>query len=174
LYTFLISPMRATGPPPHHQHWFDHSNNVGKAYKLWSCSLYRLLRPRVTSSLFKYKYSPQHRTLFSDTLDLSSCLNVRDQISQPYETTGKIIVLYILMFKFLEWKREDKRLWTEWYQSPSPPPTSLFWYSKNNGRSVDQKATASKGDRAEYCQPPNVGTQYRKGPCNGGTMTLII
>jgi hypothetical protein len=27
---------------------------------------------------------------------------VRDQVSHPYKTTGKIIVLYILIFVFLE------------------------------------------------------------------------
>ena len=33
---------------------------------------------------------------------LQSPLNVRDHASQPYSTTGSIIVLYILIFKFLE------------------------------------------------------------------------
>jgi polysaccharide pyruvyl transferase WcaK-like protein len=31
-------------------------------------------------------------TLFSNTLSLCSPLNVRDQVSHPYRTTGKIIV----------------------------------------------------------------------------------
>jgi hypothetical protein len=30
-------------------------------------------------------------TLFSNTLNLCSSLNIRDQVSQPYRTTGKII-----------------------------------------------------------------------------------
>ena len=29
-------------------------------------------------------------------------LNVRDHVSQPYSTTGNIIVLYVLIFKFSE------------------------------------------------------------------------
>ena len=36
-------------------------------------------------------------TLFSNTLSLRSCLNVSDQVSHPYKTTRKIIVLYILI-----------------------------------------------------------------------------
>jgi hypothetical protein len=33
---------------------------------------------------------------------------VRDQVSYPYKTTGKIIVLYILMFIYLVSKLEGK------------------------------------------------------------------
>jgi hypothetical protein len=56
-------------------------------------------------------------TLFSNTLSLRSSLNVGDQFSHPYKTTGKILVLYILIFKFLDRKLEDKRFCTKWYQS---------------------------------------------------------
>jgi hypothetical protein len=41
-------------------------------------------------------------TLFSNTFILRSSLNVSDQASHPYKTTGKIIVLYMLSFKFLD------------------------------------------------------------------------
>jgi hypothetical protein len=46
----------------------------------------------VTSSLF----GPYIllRTLFSNTLSLCSSLNARDQVLHPYETTGRIMVLY--------------------------------------------------------------------------------
>jgi hypothetical protein len=44
---------------------------------------------------FRSKYSPQH--LFSNTINLCSSLSVRDQVSNPYRTTGKIMILYILI-----------------------------------------------------------------------------
>jgi len=37
-------------------------------------------------------------------------LSVRVHISRPYKTTGKIMVLYNLICKFLEMRREGKRL----------------------------------------------------------------
>jgi hypothetical protein len=45
-------------------------------------------------------------TLFSKTLSRHSSLNISDQVSHPYKTTGKIIVLYILIFTFLDNKLE--------------------------------------------------------------------
>jgi hypothetical protein len=46
--------------------------------------------------------SPPH--LFSYTLNVLGCssLNVRDQVSQPYKTTRKIMVLYILILTFVD------------------------------------------------------------------------
>ena len=48
-------------------------------------------------------------TLFSNNLSLRSSLYVNDQVSHPYKTTSKFIILYILMFKFLDSKLEDKK-----------------------------------------------------------------
>ena len=47
-------------------------------------------------------------TLFSNTLNLCSVLKVRYQVSQSYNTTGSIIVLYALTFNFLESRWDDK------------------------------------------------------------------
>jgi hypothetical protein len=66
----------------------------------------------VTSSLFGPNILLS--TLFSNTLSLCSSLNVRDKVSHPYRTTGKMIVLYILMFTFFDSSPEDRRFWTEW------------------------------------------------------------
>jgi hypothetical protein len=54
------------------------------------------------------KYSPQH-PVFKHP-NLCSSLNVRDQVSHPYRTTGKIIIFHILIFKFFDSSREDKVL----------------------------------------------------------------
>jgi hypothetical protein len=55
----------------------------GEVYKLWSTSLCILLQPSVTASL-----GPNIllSTLFSNSLNLCSSLNMRDQVSHPYKT----------------------------------------------------------------------------------------
>jgi hypothetical protein len=48
------------------------------------------------------------RKLFSNTLRLCFSLRVKHQILHPYGTTGKIIVLYILIFTYLYSRREER------------------------------------------------------------------
>jgi hypothetical protein len=50
--------------------------------------------------------------LFSNMLKLCSSLNVRDQVSHPYKTTGKVIVLctLILCFQIAARKAKDSEL----------------------------------------------------------------
>jgi hypothetical protein len=62
---------------------------LGKGYKSRSSSLCSFLQPPITSVLFGPNILLS--TLFSDILSLRSSLNVRDQVSHPYRTTGKII-----------------------------------------------------------------------------------
>jgi hypothetical protein len=63
---------------------------LGEEYKLWSSSLCSFLQSPVISSLFGLNILVN--TLFSNTLSLRSSLNVRDQVSHPYRTRGKIII----------------------------------------------------------------------------------
>jgi hypothetical protein len=41
-------------------------------------------------------------TMFSNTFSFLSARNVSDEVSHPYKTTGKIQILYILIFKLLD------------------------------------------------------------------------
>ena len=66
-------------------------------------------------------------TLFSNTLRMRYSLSVSDQVSHPYQTTRNVIVLYILVFKFLESKMEDKIFYTERQQAL--PEFNLFLIS---------------------------------------------
>ena len=61
----------------------------------------------VTSSLLGPNI--HHTTMFSNTLSFLSSRNVNDQVSHPYKTIGKILVLYISIFKFLDSNLEDKK-----------------------------------------------------------------
>ena len=47
-------------------------------------------------------------TLFWGTLSLRQSLNVSDQVSHPYKTKGKLILLYILICISLNSKLEDE------------------------------------------------------------------
>ena len=98
---------------PSYSSWFFFQpNNIWWGYISLSSSLCSVLHSSITSSLLHLNILLN--TLFSDTLNLCSSLNVSDQVSHPYKTTGKIIVLYILIFKCLDSEVEDKRFCTEW------------------------------------------------------------
>jgi len=96
---------------PCHFSRFPHPNNIGEECKSLSSSLSRVLYSPVTSSLSDPNILLN--TLFSNTLTLPFSLRLNDHVLHPYKTTGKVIVLDILFFIFLDGKLEDKRLFTE-------------------------------------------------------------
>jgi hypothetical protein len=77
-------------------------------YHIWSSSLCNFLHSPLTSSLLGPNIVL--RTLFSSPLSLCSFLHVRDHVSHPFETTARIMVLYMLTFTFLDSRRDDRRL----------------------------------------------------------------
>jgi phosphate starvation-inducible membrane PsiE len=72
---------------------------LDEVYRSLSSSLCNFLHSPLTSSLLGPNIFLN--TLFSNTLSLCSSLNVSDQVSHPYKTMGKIIVLYILMMMMM-------------------------------------------------------------------------
>ena len=84
----------------------------GEQDRSLSSSLFSSLHSPVTSSLLSTNILLS--TLLSNTLNLRSSLNVSDQVSHPYKTTGKIIFACIFIFKFLDSKLENKRFCTKW------------------------------------------------------------
>jgi len=111
LYTPLSSTIRATCPAHLILLDFITRTTLGEKYKSFSSSLCNLLHSPVTPSLLGPNILLN--TLFSNTLSFLSSRNVNDQVSHPYKTIGKIIVLYIFIFTFLDSNLEDKRFYTE-------------------------------------------------------------
>ena len=109
----IILPSTSGSPQwcPSHFLGFTTRTILGKEQRSLSSSLCNFLHSPFTSSLL----GPNTllNTLFSNTLSLRSSLNVSDQFSHPYRTSGKITVLFILIFRFLDSKLEDKRFCTE-------------------------------------------------------------
>ena len=99
IHTFS-SPIRATCPAHLILLHFITRTILGEEYKSFSSSLCNPLHSPVTSSLLGPNILLN--TMFSNTFSFLSSRNVSDQASHPDKTIGKIIVLYILIFKFLD------------------------------------------------------------------------
>jgi hypothetical protein len=106
-YMHFSLPYPCYMPCPSHPPW------LGKKFKLWSSSLCNFPQPPVTSSPFGPNILVS--TLFSNTISLCSYLNVRDQVLHPYRTTGKIIVLVLILT--FRWQMRRQSFWTEWQQA---------------------------------------------------------
>ena len=110
LYTPVLSTIHAACPA--HLILFDFITRTkfGEEYRSLSPSFYSFLHSPVTSSLLGPNILLS--ALFSNTLSLCSSLNVSDQVSHPYKT-GRIIVLYVLIFNFLYRNLKDKQFCIE-------------------------------------------------------------
>ena len=84
-------------------------------YIRWSVQTMKFLIAESSPLPFRILLGPniRLRILFSNNLSMRSLFNVREYVLQPYHTTGNIILLYILIFKFLERSWEDKRVWND-------------------------------------------------------------
>jgi hypothetical protein len=73
-----------------------------------SASHYGTFSSRLSSASIWGQNTP-FGILFSNTLSLGSSLDVRDQIAHPYQTTGRIIVMYVNPYIVTQ-QRQDERL----------------------------------------------------------------
>jgi len=104
LYAPTLSPIHAIRPAHHILLKFifcDYTLNSSLCTFLYSLLTLSLLGPNILLG-----------TQFSDTLSQCSSLDMSNH-SHPHKTTGKIIILYILNFIFLDSKLEDKGICTQ-------------------------------------------------------------
>jgi hypothetical protein len=92
--------------------WFDYTKNI-----LWWVQVMKFLLMQCSPLScclvpLRHKYPSQHPILEHPQSLFS--LSVKDQVSHPYKTTGKIILLYTLIFVFLDSNLEERRFCTEW------------------------------------------------------------
>jgi hypothetical protein len=71
----------------------------GEQYRSWSSTLWSFLHSPVTSSLLGQNVPLN--ILLSKTLSLRYSLNISDQVSHPYKTTGNTF-LHMLIFYIFE------------------------------------------------------------------------
>jgi hypothetical protein len=104
LNAFLFSPLHATGPAHHILLAYIILIILCKEYKSHSSSLCSFPHLLMSSSLFGPNILLS--TQFSNSFSICHSLSVRDQVSHPFRTRGKIIVLCIPIFKFFESRKK--------------------------------------------------------------------
>jgi hypothetical protein len=82
-------------PCPSHTPWLDHSNYTWRRVQVMKLLIMQL------SPTSRHFISPQSKYLLIPSV-CNSSLIVRDKVSHLYRTKGKIIVMYILIFMFLD------------------------------------------------------------------------
>ena len=92
IHPTLLTHMRHMPSPSHSSRFITHTI-FGEEYRSFSSSLCNLLHSPITSSLLGPNILLN--TMFSNTISFLSSRHVNDQVSHPYKTTGKIIVLYM-------------------------------------------------------------------------------
>jgi len=102
LYAHLLSLIQATCPAHLILLYLITQVVFGVQYKSLNSSLRSFLHSPVTSSLLGPNILLS--TLLSNTLSLCSSLNMKDHVSHPYKTIGKIMVLYIWIIIVLDCK----------------------------------------------------------------------
>jgi hypothetical protein len=95
---------------PPHSPWFNHPNNIrwriqAVEFNIMQFSSWSVFLP------FRSKYLPQHSVLKNPQ---SMFLPQSERPSfTPIQHNWQNF-LYILVFRFFDMRREDKRFWTEW------------------------------------------------------------
>jgi hypothetical protein len=94
---------------PPHPPWFNYPDNIR-----WRTQAIKFIIMQFSPwSLFLLGPYILLNTLFSKTLSLCSSSEVRNQVLHPYSTTGKITVLYILIFRFF-WYEMGRQKILDW------------------------------------------------------------
>jgi hypothetical protein len=115
LYIHLSLPITCYVPRPSHYSLLDYPNKFGVECRSLRFSLCSFLHSAGNSSLSGPNIILS--TLFINTLSLRSSVNVADHVLHPHKTSGKIMVLCISIFIFLDNKLKDKRFCKEWQKA---------------------------------------------------------